>query len=177
MAFDIRRRGKLTYYYRSARPVFSFVVTEALPDGDLRVYLAGLTGGESATRNLGLADTATMDPDAEIPRVFQTWESWLQEAGVCESISELDFIEMHVFGSQPKTPSPIADPAGYAAELERLRTAYGRAYAAYFRERLPRHGLPARFTVHVIDVPDQAASYEFYTTALLQRARPASELK
>ena len=71
MAFEIKRRGKLTYYYRADRPVFSFVVTEAIPDGDLRVYLAGL---------------------------------------------------------------------------------------------------PVRFTVHVIDVPDQAASYEFYTTALLQRA-------
>ena len=102
MAFDIKRRGKLTYYYRAGRPVFSFVVTEALPDGDLRVYLAGLTGGESATRNLGLSDTATMDPDKEIPRVFQTWESWLKEAGVCGSIQELDFIEMHAFGCQPK---------------------------------------------------------------------------
>lgn len=170
MAFDIKQRGKLTYYYRSNRPVFSFIVTEDLPDGDLRVYLAGLTGGESATRNLGLSDTATMDPDREIPRVFQTWESWLQEAGVCESIAELDFIEMQVFGCQPKAPSPLTNPAGYAAEVERLRGAYGRAYAAYFRDNLPEHGLPVRFTVHVIDVPDPEASYEFYTTALLQRA-------
>ncbi len=173
MAFDIRRRGKLTYYYRAERPVFSHVVTEALPDGDLRVYLAGLTGGESATRNLGLSDTATMDPGREIPRVFQTWEAWLREAGVCQSIAELDFIEMHAFGCQPKAPNPMADPAGYAAEVERLRAAYGRAYAAYFRERLPEHGLPARFTVHVVDVPDREASYEFYTTALLQRGRGA----
>jgi hypothetical protein len=170
MAFDIKRRGKLTYYYRANRPVFSFVVTEALPDGDLKVYLAGLTGGESATRNLGLPDTATMDPDKEIPRVFQTWESWLKEAGVCDSIKDLDFIEMHAFGCQPKTPSPVSNPAGYAAEVERLRSAYARAYAAYFRDHLPEHGLPARFTVHVIDVPDPTASYEFYTTALLQRA-------
>lgn len=169
MAFDIKRRGKLTYYYRANRPVFSFIVTEALPDGDLKVYLAGLTGGESAARNLGLPDTATMDPDKEIPRVFQTWESWLKEAGVCDSIAELDFIEMHVFGCQPKSPSPITDPAGYAAEVNRLREAYARAYAAYFREHLPEHGLPVRFTVHVVDVPDKAASYEFYTTALLQR--------
>ena len=171
MAFDIKRRGKLTYYYRASRPVFSFVVTEALPDGDLKVYLAGLTGGESATRNLGLSDTATMDPDKEIPRVFQTWESWLKEAGVCDSIAELDFIEMHAFGCQPKSPGPLSDPAGYAAELARLRSAYARAYAAYFREHLPEHGLPARFTVHVMDVPDPVASYEFYTTALLQRAQ------
>jgi hypothetical protein len=170
MAFDIKQRGKLAYYFRAERPMFSFVVTEALPDGDLKVYLAGLTGGESATRNLGLADTATMDPDREIPRVFQTWEAWLKEAEICDSIACLDFIEMHVFGCQPKSPHPLADPAGYVAELVRLRTAYARAYAAYFRDNLPDHGLPARFTVHVVDVPDPAASYEFYTTALLQRA-------
>lgn len=169
MAFILKRRGKLTYYYREDRPVFSFVVTEALPDGDFKVHLAGLTGGESATRSLGLADTATMAPDEEIPRVFQTWESWLKEAGVCDSIADLDFIEMHAFGCQPKSPSPLTDPAGYAAELERLRVAYARAYAAYFRHHLPEHGLPVRFTVHVVDVPDKSASYEFYTTALLQR--------
>lgn len=173
MAFNIKQRGKLTYYYRAERPVFSFVVTEALPDGDLRVYLAGLTGGESATRNLGLTDTATMDPEREIPRVFQTWEAWLKEADVCASIAELDFIEMHVFGCQPKTPHPLTDPAGFAAELGRIRSAYARAYAAYFRDHLPEHGLPVRFTVHVVDVPDPDASYEFYTTALLQE--PASQ--
>lgn len=170
MAFNVRQRGKLTYYYRAERPVFSFVVTEALSDGDLKVYLAGLTGGESATRNLGLADTAAMDPDREIPRVFQTWEVWLKEAGVCQSITELDFIEMQVFGCQPKAPNPHTDPAGYAAEIKRLRDAYARAYAAYFRDHLPEHGLPVRFTVHVVDVPDPVASYEFYTTALLQRS-------
>lgn len=169
MAFEIKRRGRLTYYYRSSRPVFSFVITEALPDGDLKVYLAGVTGGESATRHLGLSDTARMDPDKEIPRVFQAWESWLVEAEVCAALSELDFIEMHVFGCQPKSPHPLADPAGYAVELNRLRTAYGHAYAAYFREHLPEHGLPVRFTVHVVDVPDKDASYEFYSTALLQR--------
>lgn len=170
MAFNIKRRGKLTYYYRADRPLFSFVVTETLPDGDLKIYLAGLAGGESATRNLGLADTATMDPDREIPRVFQTWEAWLKEAEICASIARLDFIEMHAFGCQPKSPHPLADPGGYVAELVRLRTAYARAYAAYFRDNLPDHGLPARFTVHVVDVPDPAASYEFYSTALLQRS-------
>jgi hypothetical protein len=114
-----------------------------------------------------------MDPDREIPRVFETWASWLREAGVCESIRALDFIEMQVFGCQPKTPSPLADPAGYAAEVQRLREAYARAYAAYFHDHLPEHGLPVRFTVHVVDVPDPAASYEFYTTALLQRSLPS----
>lgn len=171
MAFEIRKRGKLTYYYRAERPIFSFVITEALPDGDLRVHLSGLTGGESATRHLGLADTATMDPDREIPRVFQTWAAWLKEAGVCDSISDLDFIEMNVFGSHPKSPNPMTDPKGYAAELDRLRAAYLRAYTAYFHDHLPKHGLPVRFTVYVVDLaPDKAASYEFFTTALLQRS-------
>jgi hypothetical protein len=40
-----------------------------------------------------------------------------------------------------------------------------------FADQLPNTGLPARFTVHVVDVPDQAASYEFYAAALLQRSR------
>ena len=35
---------------------------------------------------------------------------------------------------------------------------------------ITENGLPARFTVHVIDVPDRAASYEFYSTALYQKA-------
>jgi len=29
----------------------------------------------------------------------------------------------------------------------------------------------ARFTVHLTDVPDKAASYEFYATALYQRGQ------
>jgi hypothetical protein len=51
-----------------------------------------------------------------------------------------------------------------------LRQAYARAYASFFRERCPDNGVPARFTVHLIDFPDKAASYEFYGTALYQRA-------
>ncbi|MBL8235293.1 MAG: hypothetical protein JNL98_42750, partial [Bryobacterales bacterium] len=51
-----------------------------------------------------------------------------------------------------------------------MRQAYARAYRAYFKEHCPENGLPARFTVHVVDVPEQAASYEFYGTALYQRA-------
>ena len=35
MAFNVRRRGKLTYYYRGDQPVFSNLVTEQQPDGDL----------------------------------------------------------------------------------------------------------------------------------------------
>jgi hypothetical protein len=59
--------------------------------------------------------------------------------------------------------------------LERLRAAYADAYASFFATELPDHGVPARFTVHVVDVPDKAASYEFAATALLQRGRRQPE--
>ena len=169
MAFNVKKRGKLTYYYTGDQPVLSALVTEEQADGDLRIHFAGLTGGHSAKGVLGLDDLVTMDPEREVPLVFRCWEKWLQDAGICGSLKDVDFIEVHAFGVQPKTPSPLADPAGYAAEQERLRAAYAKAYRAFFAEYLPDHGLPARFTVHVIDVPDRAASYEFYSTALLQR--------
>jgi hypothetical protein len=171
MAFNIKRRGKVTYYYEGERPVLSALVTEEQADGDLKIYFSGLTGAHSAEGILGLDELATMDPVREVPLVFQCWEKWLRDAGLAESLAEVDFLEMHAFACQPKSPNPLVDPAGYAAELNRLRTAYRQAYGGFFADRLPENGLPARFTVHVLDVPDQAASYEFYSTALLQRGR------
>jgi hypothetical protein len=175
MPFNVRRRGKLTYYYHGERPVLSALVTEELPDGDLKIYLSGLTGGYSAKNILGLDELVTMDPHREIPLVFRCWEHWLQEAGICQSLQDIDFLEVHAFGCQPKSPNPLVDPTGYAAELERLRAAYADAYASFFATELPDHGVPARFTVHVVDVPDKAASYEFAATALLQRGRRQPE--
>lgn len=172
MAFNVKRRGKVTYYYEGDRPVLSALVTEEQADGDLKIYFSGLTGGYSAKNVLGLDELVTMDPHREIPLVFRCWEQWLREAGICQSLGEVDFLEVHAFGCQPKSPNPLVDPTGYAAEQERLRTAYREAYGGFFAERLPESGLPARFTVHLVDVPDQAASYEFYATALLQRPRP-----
>jgi hypothetical protein len=169
MAFNVKQRGKLTYYYEGDDPVLSNMVVEALPDSDYKIYFSGLTGGYSATSVLKLQDVAHMDPEVEIPLVFKCWETWLQEAGICESIADVDFIEIHAFGCQPKTPNPLVDPAGFVKEQERLRQAYGRAYRRFFKEHCPDNGLPARFTVHVVDVPDQAASYEFYGTALFQK--------
>ena len=64
----------------------------------------------------------------------------------------------------------MVDPIGYAAEQDRLREAYARAYSTFFKEYLPDNGVPCRFTVHLVDVPDKAASYEFYSTALYQQA-------
>jgi len=169
MAFNVKKRGKLTYYYNGDAPVLSALVTEDLPDGDLKISFAGLTGGYSAKGILGLEELVSMDPHREIPLVFQCWEKWLQEAGVCSSLKDVDFIEVHAFGCQPKQPNPLVDPQGFAAEQDRLRKAYAEAYSAFFRDYLPDNGVPARFTVHVVDVPDKAASYEFYATALYQR--------
>lgn len=170
MTFNIKRRGKLTYYAQGETPVLSSLVTEAQPDGDLKIYFAGLTGGYSAKNILGRSDLVSMDPEREIPLVFECWEKWLREAGLCQSIAEIDFIEVHAFGCQPKSPNPLVDPSGYTKELERLRAAYAKAYAGFFKAHCPDNGLPCRFTVHVVDVPDQAASYEFYSVGLLQRS-------
>jgi hypothetical protein len=35
---------------------------------------------------------------------------------------------------------------------------------------MPDTGVPSRFTVHVMDFPDKAASYEFYSVGLHQPA-------
>jgi hypothetical protein len=171
MTFNVKKRGKVTYYFEGDRPVLSALVTEEQADGDLKIYFAGLTGGYSAKNVLGLDDLVTMDPAREIPLVFKCWEKWLKDAGICESLRDIDFLEVHAFGCQPKSPSPLADPAGYAAEQDRLRTAYAEAYSGFFAEHLPDNGVPCRFTVHLVDVPDKAASYEFYSTALYQRGR------
>ena len=109
-----------------------------------------------------------MEPSIEVPLVFRCWEQWLQEAELCQSIAEIDFIEIHAFGAQPKTPSPLSDPAGYRREQERVRAEYAKAYRNFFKEQCPENGVPARFTVHVVDFPDEAASYEFYAVGLLQ---------
>ncbi len=172
MAFNVKKRGKLTYYSQGERPVLSALVTEEQPDGDLKIYFAGLTGGHSAKGVLGRDELVTMDPAREVPLVFQSWERWLRDAGICDSLRDVDFLEVHAFGCQPKEPNPLVDPQGYASERDRLRRAYAEAYAGFFADHLPDNGLPCRFTVHVVDVPDQAASYEFYATALLQRSSP-----
>jgi hypothetical protein len=166
VAFTVKKRGKLTYYLQGERPVLSSLVTEELPDGDLKTSFAGLTGGYSAKNVLGLDELVTMDPAREIPLAFECWERRLQEAEICHSLRDVDFIEIHAFGCQPRSPNPLVDPTGFAREQERLRTAYGE----YFATHLPDNGVPCRFTVHVVDVPDTAASDEFYGTALLQRS-------
>ena len=53
-----------------------------------------------------------MEPEDEIPRVFDCWSLWLREAGICDSLDDVDLLEMHVFGCQPKSPNPLVDPTG-----------------------------------------------------------------
>ena len=170
MAFNVKRRGKLTYYSTGDRPTLSALVTEELPDGDLKISFAGLTGGYSARGVLGRDELVTMEPKEEVPLVFACWEKWLQDAGIADSLRDIDFIELHAFGCQPKSPNPLLDPVGFHEEQQRLYKDYAEAYSSYFADNLPDNGVPSRFTVHVVDVPDKAASYELYATALLQRA-------
>lgn len=176
MAFIVKKRGKLTYYTENEDSIFSVLVTEEQANGDLKIHFSGLTGGYSAKGILGLDELVEMDPEREIPLVFRCWEKWLQDAGICDSIAQIDFLEVHAFGCQPKSPNPLLDPAGFAAEQQRLYDAYRRAYAGWFKEHCPDNGLPARFTVHVVDVPDKAASYEFYSTGIYQQERHESPL-
>ena len=98
-----------------------------------------------------------------------------RRASVCLALQRKKFHDLQHSSRQPKSPNPMLDPIGYAKEIERLRQAYAKAYGGYFREHCPDNGLPCRFTVHVVDVPDQAASYEFYGSGLLQRARPGKD--
>ena len=47
MPFNIKKRGKLTYYFEGEAPVLSAMVVEEQMDGDLRIHFSGLTGGHS----------------------------------------------------------------------------------------------------------------------------------
>lgn len=170
MAFRVKRRGKLTYYYSGEKPVLSALVTEDLGKGDLKIHFAGLTGGHSSTGILGLNTVHTMNPAVEVELVFRCWEKWLRDAGICDSISQIDFIEVHAFAAQPKAPNPMLEPKRFADEQQRLYNEYSEAYSSFFQEQMPECGLPARFTVHVVDFPDKAASYEFYSVGLYQKS-------
>ena len=170
MSFRVKRRGKLSYYYSGDKPVLSALVSEDLGDGDLRIHFAGLTGGHSARGILGLDELHTMNPAVEVDLVFRCWEKWLLDAGICDSISKIDFVELHAFAAQPKTPNPMLEPQRFADEQQRLYNEYAEAYGSFFQENMPESGLPARFTVHVVDFPDKAASYEFYSVGLYQKS-------
>jgi hypothetical protein len=82
----------------------------------------------------------------------------------------VDFLEVHAFGAAPKAPNPIADPEGYAAERNRIRESYLKAYISLWAGKMPNNGLPARFTVYLEDLPDPKASYELCASALYQKS-------
>jgi len=168
MAFSVKKRGRLTYYYGGERPTLSALVTEALGGGDLKIYFAGLTGGYSAKGVLGRDQLVRMEPLQEVELVFRSWEKWLQEAGICGSIAQVDFVEVHAFGAQPKDVNPLVEPQRFAEEQQRIYKEYAQAYSTFFAEHMSDTGVPARFTVHVMDFPDKAASYEFYSVGLYQ---------
>jgi hypothetical protein len=169
MNWEIKKRGRVTYYRKPENRVFSDLVVEELANGDLKIRFVGMTGARAATNELGLDDTARMDPEREIPRTFDTWQMYVREAGICDSLADLDFLEIHSFGAAPKQPSPITDPEGYAAEKQRIRQAYSKAWAEYWERNLPDNGLPVRFTVYLEELPDVDACYELGAVALLQK--------
>jgi len=170
MNWEIKKRGRVTYYRKKTNDVFSDLVVEELDNGDLKIRFVGMTGAIAATNELGLDEIARMDPAREIPRIFDTWEMYVREAGICDSLAELDFLEVHSFGAAPKAPSPFTEPEQYAAEKKRIRQAYAQAYAQYWKKKMPDNGLPVRFTVYLEELPDVDASYEFGAVALLQKS-------
>ena len=110
MAFNVKERGRATYYYGGDAPTLSALVTEKLDGGDLKIYFAGITGGHSAKGVLNRDELVTMSPKIEVELVFRCWEKWLQEAEICDTIAKIDFLEVHAFASQPKAPDPRLDP-------------------------------------------------------------------
>ena len=169
MDWEIKKRGRVTYYRKKTNDVFSDLVVEKLDNGDLKIRFVGMTGAVAASNELGLDEIARMDPAREIPRIFDTWEMYVREAGLCNSLAELDFLEVHSFGAAPKELNPITEPEEYAAEKKRIRQDYARAYANYWQQNMPDNGLPVRFTVYLEELPDIDASYEFGAVALLQK--------
>ena len=51
----------------------------------------------------------SMKPSQEVEMVFRYWEKRLKEVGICESIGEIDFLEIHAFGAQPKDVNPVVE--------------------------------------------------------------------
>jgi len=161
MALVKKQRGRVTYYTREGNSFFSDLVVEELANGDLKIHFCGVAAG---------AQVGGQDPGKEIPAIFDYWSACLKEAGICNSLAEVDLLEVHAFGAAPNSPSPIADPEGYASERRRLREAYAAAYSSYWAAKMPDNGLPSRFTVYVEDLPDGKASFELSATGLYQKS-------
>ena len=149
MDWEIKKRGRVTYYRKKSNTVFSDLVVEELETGDLKIRFVGMTGARAATNELDLDDLASMDPTREIPRIFDTWHMCMKESGICDSLEDLDFLEVHSFGAAHKTPNPIVDPEGYTGEEKGIRQAYHQAYSKVLAGQsaeqwstCPLHGIP-----------------------------------
>ena len=169
MAFSVKKRGRITYYFQGKMPTISSLVTEETKFGDLKIYFAGLTGGYSTQSCLGNDELVRMNPLKEVEMVFRCWEKRLIEVGICDSLGKIDFLEIHAFGAQPKDINPILEPVRFHEEQQRIYKEYSEAYSRFFAEHMSGRGVPARFTVHVADFPDKAASYEFCGVGLYQK--------
>lgn len=157
----VKKKGKVTYYGSEGNLQFSTLVTEELGDGDLHIYFAGVTGSGAESEG----------PEGEIPACFGRFENALREAGICDSLAEVDLLEIHAFGTAPKGHNPITGTEEYLNAKRQMREAYSNAYARYWAEKAPGSGLPARFTVYLEELPNAKASFEISGTALFQRRR------
>ena len=69
--------------------------------------------------------TATLWPTCSSRRAMAepTLPFFLErDAGIADSLRDVDFIEMHAFGCQPKQPNPLLDPSGFHEEQQRRAT-------------------------------------------------------
>ena len=92
MPFNVKQRGKLTYYYQGDRPVLSALVTEEQGDGDLKIYFAGLTGGYSAKGVLGLDEREGAHLALGLEHVDGHGSSWRCRPAPCRSLDDTSTI-------------------------------------------------------------------------------------
>ena len=130
MAFNVKKRGKITYYTQGDQPVLANLVTRSCRTAVSSSISAGLTGGYSARGVLGRDELVTMDPKREIPLVFQSWERWLQEA------ENLRLPARRRFPRCPRFRLPAEEPRS-AGRSRRLRGGTGAATTGV-RRGLPR---------------------------------------
>ena len=52
MDWEIKKRGRVTYYRKKSNSLFSDLVVEELDNGDLKIRFVGMTGAIAASREL-----------------------------------------------------------------------------------------------------------------------------
>ena len=60
MDWEIKKRGRVTYYRKPSNELFSDLVVEELDHGDLKIRFVGMTGAIAATNELNLDEVARM---------------------------------------------------------------------------------------------------------------------